>query len=107
MSVFYVAQWSIRPRNVAACEQALAVITDHIKVSHTGILSTRVYRQMWGPYPRRAYLWLEEYANLTAMESEPETPKCAEVWQPIEDMALEGTYLCSVWSDPNRSIWIR
>ena len=105
MSVFYAAQWSVRPKDVTACEAALGIISEHIQKSHPGIKSVQVFRQAWGPNPRRAYLWLEEYASLTAMESEPETPECATVWQPVEDMALEGSYVCSVWTDPNRSIW--
>jgi quinol monooxygenase YgiN len=105
MSVYYAAQWSVRPSEVAACEAALGTIAEHVRSSHPGVRSLQVLRQAWGPNPRRAYLWLEEYASLAAMEAEPETPKCAEVWQPVEDMALEGSYLCSVWTDPNRSLW--
>ena len=32
---------------------------------------------------------------------------CSQVWKPIEEMALEGTYICSVWSNPNPSVWFK
>jgi hypothetical protein len=107
MSIFYAAHWSVRPHDIAACEAAMAVISEHIRKSHPGVNCVQVYRQMGGPQPRRANLWLEEYASLSAMESEPETPDCAVAWKPVEDMALEGTYICSMWSDPNREIWFK
>ncbi len=107
MSVFYVAQWSVRPSDAAACEAALQAIADHVRDSHPGVLSLQILRQAWGPNPRRAYLWMEEYASLSAMEAEPETPACAVVWEPLEALMLAGTYLTSVWSDPQRSIWFR
>ncbi len=54
MSVFYIAQWSVRPADAAACEAALAVIGDHIQKSHPGIQSVQVYRQVWEAfYPPR------------------------------------------------------
>jgi hypothetical protein len=105
MSVFYCAQWSVRPHDVVACEAALSVIAKHVRRAHPSVLSLQVLRQTWGPNPRRAYLWLEEYASLSAMEAEPETAECTEVWTPVEDMALEGTYVSSLWTDPNRSLW--
>lgn len=105
MSIYYAAQWSVRPADVERCEGALKVIAEHVKAAHPGVLSAQVYRQAWGPYPRRAYLWLEEYASLAAMEAEPETPECAVVWQPVESMAEDGTYICSVWSDLSRTLW--
>ena len=105
MSVYYAAQWSVRPHDVAACEAALGHIASHLQEVHAGCKSLQVFRQVWGPNPRRAYLWLEEYPSLSVMEAEPETPECIEVWKPVEDMALEGSYVCSVWTDPNRSLW--
>ena len=105
MSVFYVAQWSVRPADVSACEAALAVIAQHIREAHPGIKSIQTFRQAWGPQPRRAYIWYEEYDSLTAMENEKETPECALVWKPVEEMSMEGTFFGSVWSDPNRSLW--
>jgi len=105
MSVYFVAQWSVRQTAIPTCEEALSSITEHIKKDHPSIKSVQVLRQVWGPYARRAYWWLEEYESLSAMESERSTPECAEVWRPVETMAQEGTYLCSIWSDPNRSLW--
>jgi hypothetical protein len=77
----------------------------HVYKVHPSVLSLQIFRQTWGPNPRRAYLWLEEYASLSALESEPENPDCVTVWTPVEDMALEGTYVSSLWTDPNRSLW--
>ena len=107
MSVYYVVQWSLRPADVDACEAQLAIISAHVKAKHPGVKSIRTFRQAWGPLPRRAYLWFEEYASLTAMEEDGknETPECAEVWAPIERMALEGSYIAAVWTDPQRQVW--
>ena len=100
----YAAQWSVRPAEVTGGEQAPKTVAEHVRASHPGVRSVQVYRQSWGPYPRRAYLWLEEYASLAALESEPETSDCAVVWQPVEAMAETGTYVCNMWSDLNRAI---
>ena len=107
MSIYHVVQWTVRPSDVPACEAQLAVICAHIKAKHPGIKSIRTYRQAWGPLPRRAYIRYEQYDGLTAMdeESKNETPECAEVWEPIERMAQEGTYIAGIWSDPNRALW--
>jgi len=105
MSVYFVAQWSVRQPNVEECEKALDQISEHIKSEHPAIKSIQVYRQVWGPFARRAYFWMEEYESLSALESERSTSACAEVWKPIENMAQDGTYVCSMWSDPNRSLW--
>jgi len=105
MSIYFAAQWSVRQPGVADCEEALNKIAEHIKQDHPAIKSVQVFRQVWGPFARRAYFWLEEYESLTALESERSTPECAEVWKPIEEMAQDGTYVCSIWSDPNRSLW--
>ena len=105
MSVYYVVQWSVRPSDVEACEAQLAVISAHIKAKHPGIKSVRTFRQDWGPQPRRAYCWFEEYQSLSAMEAEAETRECIEVWEPIERMAQEATYIAGIWSDPNRDVW--
>ena len=48
MSVFYVGQWSVRPAQVPACEEALAVIAKPIQDSHPGIKSIRTFRLAWG-----------------------------------------------------------
>jgi hypothetical protein len=107
MSVFYVVQWSVRPADERACEDQLAIISRHIRTKHPGIKSIMTFRQAWGPLPRRAYMYFEEYAGLTGMEEEGknETPECVEIWAPIERMALEGSYIAAVWSDPNRNVW--
>src|SRR5215216_2671901 len=105
MSIYFVAQWSVRQSSVETCEQALSCLADHIKQDHPSIKSVQFFRQVWGPNARRAYYWLEEYESLTVMEVERSTPECAKVWHPIESMAQDGTSVCSIWSDPNRSLW--
>jgi hypothetical protein len=105
MSIYYVAEWSVRQSDVEACEKALAAITDHIRHEHPSVKSIRVYRQTWGPKPRRAYRWYEEYESLTVMENEPETPRCRAVWMPIEELAMPGTFFGSIWADRSRASW--
>jgi hypothetical protein len=97
MGVFYVAQWSVRPADEQACNEALQVIRDHIEKDHAVVQTVRVFRQAYGGLPRRSYLWMEEYPSLTAMESDVETEACKSVWKPIEDMAQPGTYVTSLW----------
>lgn len=105
MSVYFVAQWSVRQSAVEPCERALNKVADHIKQDHPSIKSVQVFRQAWGPYASRAYCWLEEYESVTAMGAERSTQQWMEVWKPIEAMAQDGTYRCSIWDDPHRSIW--
>ena len=105
MSVYYVAEWSVSQSDAAACEAALARLAEHIREAHPDIQSIRTFRQAWGPSPRRAYIWYEEFASLAAMESEIETPDCVEAWRPIHALALAATFLGSVWTDPQRSLW--
>jgi hypothetical protein len=109
MSVYYVVQWTVRPTDVPSCEAQLSVIARHIMAKHPGIKGIRTFRQSWGPLPRRAYIWYEEYDSLTGMDEElkNETPECAEVWEPVERMAEPGSYVAAIWTDPNRDIWFQ
>ena len=107
MSVYFVAQWAVRETNIEACAMALNVIADHVRQANPEILSVRTYRQLWGPQPRRSYIWYEEYASLTALEQGRYTPECDAVWKPIYELAQEGTFFASIWSDPDRTIWSR
>lgn len=97
MPVRVVYQWSIRPEDSAACEDGLARIVEHIRADHGDVLGAQLYRQWAGPLPRRAYVWMEEHASLTAIEGSRETPACAEVWGPLEAIAQPGTWTTSVW----------
>lgn len=105
MSIYYVAEWSVNQNAAAACQEALAAIADHIKSEHPSIKSVRTYRQAWGPAPRRSYVWYEEYDSLTAMEADPGTPRCEEIWEPIHRLAEAGTFTAAIWTDPQRSLW--
>lgn len=42
--MFSVAQWSVRPRDVEACEEALGAIADHLVTRHPGVKSLQVFR---------------------------------------------------------------
>jgi hypothetical protein len=105
MSVFYVARWSVSETDVSSCETALASLAEHVASAHPGILSARVYRELWGPQPRRSFTWLEEFDSLSALEREPETPACAEAWAPIHRLALPATFVTAIWSDVQRGLW--
>ncbi len=105
MSVFYVAQWSVAEPDHAACEEAVVRLAEHVRSAHPGIRTVRTLRQAWGPLPRRAYIWVEEFESLSAMDAEPETPECNAAWQPIHDLSLAATFTGSVWTDPQRAVW--
>jgi hypothetical protein len=105
VSAFYVAQWSVAEPDTAACEAALVKLAEHIHSAHHAILSVRTFRQAWGPAPRRAYVWYEEFSGIASLEAEPETPACAAAWRPIHALALDATFTGAVWTDPQRSMW--
>ncbi len=105
MSIYYVANWSVNHNDMAACEKALAAIGDHIRAEHPSIRSIRTFRQAWGPAPRRAYSWYEEYESLAAMEADPGTPVCEEIWKPVHGLAEAGTFSAAIWTDPQRALW--
>ena len=105
MSVYYVAQWSVSEPGRAACEVALERLAQHVRAAHEAIRSVRTFRQAWGPLPRRAYAWFEEFESLAAMESEPETEACHDAWRPIHDLAIAGTFIGAVWTDAQRQLW--
>jgi hypothetical protein len=105
MSIYYVASWSVNQNDTSACEEALAAIGEHISAEHPSIRSVRTFRQAWGPAPRRAYAWYEEYESLTAMEADPGTPRCEEIWSPVHGLAGAGTFSAAIWTDPQRGLW--
>ncbi len=105
MSVYYVAAWSVAEPDAAACEAALVNLAEHIRDAHRAIRSVRTFRQAWGPAPRRAYVWYEEFESLAALEAEPETPACAEAWRPIHGLALPATFSGAIWTDPQQGLW--
>ena len=105
MSVYQVMQWSVNDADSDACEQALVGLAEHVRTVHPTAKSLRIYRQVWGSRPWRAYLCHIEYESLTAMDADPDTPACDKVWAPIFAAALPGTFATSVWSDRQRSVW--
>ena len=105
MSIYYVATWSINQNDTAALEKALTAVAEHIRAEHPSIRSLRTLRQVWGPAPRRAYTWYEEYESLTSMEADPGTPRCDEIWKPVHRLAEAGTFSAAIWTDPQRGLW--
>jgi len=106
VSIYYVAQWSIPESRKEACEEAIKAILAHIQAEHAAIRSVRVFRQVWGPLPRRAYQWYEEYESLSALEQDVSTPQCEEVWALIYALA-QDSFLAGLWSDPQRDLWVQ
>lgn len=105
MSIYYVAGWSINQNDVTACEEALAAIGAHIRYEHPTIRSLRTFRQAWGPAPRRGYVWYEEFESLAAMEADPGTPRCEEIWKSVHGLAEAGTFSAGIWTDPLHELW--
>jgi len=105
MSVYHVAQWSVNEQDADACGKAIEVIAGHIRADHAAAASLRTYRQSVGPLPLRTCFLQVEYESLTAMDADPETPACDQVWAPIFGLAQPGTFLVSIWSDPQRASW--
>lgn len=92
-----VHEFSVRPADVGAVDEALASIVAHIREDHPEVLTIDTFKQWVGSRPHRGYVWLEGFESLTAMEAGPSSPTCAEVWEPIYRLAIEGTILRSVW----------
>jgi len=105
MSIYYVATWSVNQNDAGACDDALTAIAEHIRAEHPSIRSLRTFRQAWGPAPRRGYAWYEEFESLAAMEADPGTPLCEEIWKPIHRNAEAGTFRGAIWTDPQRGLW--
>jgi hypothetical protein len=105
MGIYYVATWSVNQNDAAACEDALTALAEHIRAEHPLIRSVRTFRQAWGPAPRRAYAWYEEFESLTSMEADLGTPVCEEIWKPLHGLAEAGTFSAAIWTDPQRSLW--
>ena len=105
MSVYQVVSWSVRELDTAACGEALEAIAEHVRTVHAAPRSFRTYRQVFGPFPLRTYVCYLEYESLTALDNDPETPSCDEVWAPIFSLAEPRSFATSVWSDPQRAGW--
>ena len=105
MSVYQVVSWNVRETDTAACGQALEAIGEHIRAVHPTARSFRTYRQVFGPFPLRTYVCSLEFESLTALDEDPDTPSCDEVWAPIFALAEPRSFTISVWSDPQRASW--
>jgi len=105
MSVYHVVQWSVSEPDADACGKAVEVIAEHVRAVHPAVASLRTYRQTVGPLPLRTYFVFAEYESLTAMDADPDTPACDEVWSPVFAAAQPGTFVVSIWSDPQRASW--
>lgn len=105
MSVYHVVQWSVNEPDADASGNAVEVIADHIRAVHPAVISFRTFRQSVGPLPLRTYFLLVEYDSLTTMDADPDSPTCDEVWAPVFALAQPGTFIVSIWSDPQRASW--
>jgi hypothetical protein len=105
VSVFQVASWSVRDPDVSACAMAVEAIGSHVRDVHPTVKSFRTFRQIVGPFPHRTYVVALEYESLTALDQDPDTPSCTEVWAPIFAMAEPRSFSVSMWSAPQRETW--
>ena len=106
MSIYVVIQWSATEGAEVEVERFLGVVHDHISSEHPGILSVRMFRQFAGPRPHRAYDWWEEYESLSSLEQQNSTAECDEVWLPIREIAVRGSFRQSIWSDAGKAVWL-
>jgi len=105
MSVYHVLQWSVSPPDSEACEQAVKAVAEHAHSAHPTAKSFRTYRQSFGPLPVWTYFAMFEYESMTALDNDPETPSCEEVWAPIYALAQPGSLAMSMWADSQRQSW--
>ena len=98
-------QWSVAEGHEAEIDQALDAVRAHVEADHPQILATRLLRQFAGGEPHRAYLWLEEYASIGALEQLTSSPECDEVWRPIRAAMLPGSHRQSLWGDVAKRHW--
>ena len=90
---------------VQAARGALAAIKAHVAEKHPAIPTVRVFRQFCGPLPHRAYLWMEEFPSLTALDDEPSFPECDAVWAPVKALAIPGSFYQAIWTDSGGGGW--
>jgi hypothetical protein len=95
----------VRDPDEAACSTAVEAIGAHVRVVHPSAKSFRTFRQVVGPLPHRTYIVALEYESLTALDQDPDTPSCTEVWAPIFAMAEPRSLNISMWSAPQREAW--
>jgi hypothetical protein len=105
MSVYFVAQWSVPEADRDACEGILADLAAHIEAAHPTVRSIRTMRQWWGQFPRRTYIWYEEFDDLGALQAADDPAVCARLWADLSRLADAGTMHGSVWEDPQRGSW--
>lgn len=105
MSVYFVAQWSVAEADRDACESILKALANHIEEAHPMVRSIRTLRQWWGQFPRRTYIWYEEFKDLEALQAADDQATCARLWGDLSRLADPGTMHGSVWEDPQREVW--
>ncbi|MGA8663514.1 MAG: hypothetical protein WB809_00365 [Thermoplasmata archaeon] len=110
MSVFRVAQWSLKYESVREHdEDVLANLLQHVREAHPSILSARTWAVRYGsnpPTPGR--VWMEEFENLASMEASDKrefTAACTQIWDRVRSHAVPGTYSTSIWIDNHRKFW--
>jgi hypothetical protein len=107
LSSYHVVQWSVNPTDFEPCEQAVKAVAEHAHSMHPVAKSFRTYRQSYGPLPVWAYIALFEYESLAALDNDPDTPSCEEVWAPIYALAQPGSLAVSIWADSQRESWFK
>jgi hypothetical protein len=105
MSVYFVAQWSVPEADRDACEALLETLAAHIREAHPAVRSIRTLRQWWGQFPRRTYIWYEEFDDLATLQGAHDPDTCTRLWRELSRLADTGTMYGSVWEDPQRGFW--
>jgi hypothetical protein len=105
MSVYFVAQWSVPEAERDACENILARLARHVEQAHPMVRSIQTLRQWWGQFPRRSYVWYEEFDNLDTLQAANDPETCAAIWAELSRLADPGSMYGSVWEDTQRDVW--
>jgi hypothetical protein len=110
MSVFRVAQWSLRYEHTREHdEDVLAKLLEHVHAAHPSVLSARTWSVRFGAPPATpGRIWMEEFESLTSMESADKkefTPACTQIWDRVRSMSVPGSYSTAVWLDNHRKLW--
>lgn len=99
MGTHLVIEWTVPEANGGRTEHAMLAVRDHVLATHPEIRAVRLQRQFAGHLPHVAYRWEEEYDDLTALDELCDTPDCAEVWLPVNTLAVPGSHRQSIWAD--------
>lgn len=98
MSTYLVLEWSVPECHGEETEQAMVAVRDHVLAVHPEVRGVRLARQFAGPLPHVSYRWEEEYDDLTAIDELDDTPACAELWIPVNKLAVPGSQRQSIWA---------